>query len=362
MPPHFITIPTADAAFHHFVKRTLARESSDTPAALERRLRRTNPRVVVRERGLAAEAPSWYVYRDGSWREPDDDRWWADPAVPRVETTADGWIDVVNETARGLLALDGNEPRHFTDFVLPGGLDDAVALFDIVRATGTLDATVLLQPTTGDAIAIDTRVSLEGDRLVAVFRLADDVDAAPYRAARSEPPERLAYLPRTDVAFRLYAQRALERMPEPTAEGLAIRLRRLYPHARVDIEEGGWTIRRDRDSEDGELDSWWRGEGLPCVRYEGLALILGANESANTFFGRELVGHHWQEFVTAGSTEEVETMLGILAEVGAAESRFRMPHGDGTLLEFDSYTVVDGDEFTTVFRPTTYGLRPPSER
>ena len=44
-------------------------------------------------------------------------------------------------------------------------------------------------------------------------------------------------------------------------------------------------------------------------------------------------------------------MLAILAEVGAAESRFRMPRGDGTLLEFDSYTVADGEELETVFRP-----------
>jgi len=28
-----------------------------------------------------------------------------------------------------------------------------------------------------------------------------------------------------------------------------------------------------------------------------------------------------------------------------------MPRGDGSLLEFDSYTVVTGDELTTVFRP-----------
>jgi hypothetical protein len=64
-----------------------------------------------------------------------------------------------------------------------------------------------------------------------------------------------------------------------------------------------------------------------------------------------MVGHHWQEFVTAGSTDEVSIMLEILAEAGAAESRFRMPRGDGSLLEFDSYTVVDGAEFSTVFRP-----------
>ena len=69
----------------------------------------------------------------------------------------------------------------------------------------------MVQPTTGDALAVDVRVATQGERLVAVFRLADDVDAAPYKAARSEPPKRLEFVPRTDVPFRLYAERAIER-------------------------------------------------------------------------------------------------------------------------------------------------------
>ena len=43
-------------------------------------------------------------------------------------------------------------------------------------------------------------------------------------------------------------------------------------------------------------------------------------------------------------------MLAILAEVGAAESRFRLPMPNGSLLEFDSYTEVDGDEFVSAYR------------
>ena len=52
----------------------------------------------------------------------------------------------------------------------------------------------------------------------------------------------------------------------------------------------------------------------------------------------------------SGTTDEVAVMLEILAMVGAAESRFRMPRADGTLIEFDSYTTVDGDSYTTVMR------------
>ena len=55
--------------------------------------------------------------------------------------------------------------------------------------------------------------------------------------------------------------------------------------------------------------------------------------------------------MTPGSTEQVSAMLAILAEAGHAESRFRMPRADGSLLEFDSYTEVDGEGFTAVMRP-----------
>ena len=352
MGPHLFTIPSTDEAFRKFVQRTIGQSEPGSPEDFERRLRRTYPRVLVRERGLAGEVPSWYVYRDGAWRAADDEPWWNDPAAPRVSVDAEGWIVSANATARGVLGVesDGGEPRHFTDFVVPGGLDDAMALFDIVRATGSLEATTVLQPTTGDAIAVDLRAAPHDAGVDAVFRLAQGIEV-PAGEPRGAVPERIDYSPPTDVAFRAYAERALARMPEPTPEGLALRLRRLYPHAQVEAGPDRWLARRDRAADGQVEDPWWLDESLPRVRYDGLALILEANDAAATFFGRSLAGHHWQEFVTAGSGDEVQIMLDILAEAGAAESRFRMPRGDGSLVEFDSYTVADGPEFTTVFRP-----------
>jgi hypothetical protein len=351
LAPQLITIPTADATFRHFVQRAHDRAGAESAAELEGRLRRTYPRVVVRERGLVGEPAAWYVYRDGAWRDPGRDTWWEDPSVPRVETSADGWIEKANPTASGLLGLESSEPRHFTDFVVSGNLEDAVVLFEIVRATGNLEATVVLQPATGDALPIDLRVTAEADRIVAVFRLAGDVEVGALATPRGERPERMEFVPATDVAFRSYAERAVARMPEPTGDGLALRLRRLYPHAQVEVRDDGWIVRRDRHSDGRPNDPWWLADGLPRVRYDAMALILDANEAATAFFGRPLAGHHWQEFVTAGSGDEVALMLDILAEAGAAESRFRMPRGDGTLIEFDSYTVVEDGEFSTVFRP-----------
>jgi len=352
MAANLFTIPSADAAFRKFVQRTYGKAHPGSPEVFERRLRLTYPRVLVRERGLAGEVPSWYVYRDGGWQAAAEVPWWDDASTPRVTIDADGWIVESNATARGLLGAESLavEPRHFTDFSAPGAADDAVELFDIARSTGGFEATVVLQPTSGDAIAVDLRAVPHRDGMSAAFRLARGIDVAP-GVARTAPPAHVEFAPRTDVAFRAYAERALAGMPEPTPNGLALRLRRLYPHAQVEVGPDGWIARRDRGTDGHVQEAWWTDERLPRVRYDTLALILEANEAATRFFEREMVGHHWQEFVTPGSTDEVGVMLEILAEAGAAESRFRMPRGDGSLVEFDSYTVAEGNEFTTVFRP-----------
>ncbi len=80
-------------------------------------------------------------------------------------------------------------------------------------------------------------------------------------------------------------------------------------------------------------------------------MIEEANEPAETLFGRQMAGHYWQEFVTATSSEQVETMLRLMLEVREATSRFRTPDASGRLIEFDSWTSVDGETFTTVMRP-----------
>ena len=345
--PALITIPTSDAAFREHV-HTLS--SAATPGELEARLRRVFPRVVVRERTISG-APGWYVYRDGAWSSSLTGEWWDDPRLPRVVVSGDGWVREANATARGLFGIDDDDPstHYFTDFVVPGTLDDAVNLFRIIGSGKVLDATILVRPTSGDVVALDVHARLVEDSIVAVVRLAGDVPAPPEPDVVGRPSS-VRFVPATDVAFRSYAQRALDRMPEATPGGLAIRLRRLYPHATVEQDGPDWVVRRDHRSTEGDGQGWWHESDLPRVRYDAEALILEANAAAESFFGQQMVGHYWQEFVTPGSTDQVGIMLDILAEVGAAESRFRMPRGDGQLLDFDSYTETQGEEFVTVFR------------
>jgi hypothetical protein len=318
---------------------------------LQDRLRRLFPRVVVRERMISGD-PAWYIYRDGAWGTALHGDWWDDQRMPRIVVTGEGWISEANAMARGLLGMDPVDAaaHHFTDFVAPGTLEDSLALFKIVGEGKTLDATIVLRPTTGDVIAVDLHSVRNGADIVGVFRLADDV-AIDLPTSTPSVSQEVQCIPARDAAFRAYVQRAMDRMPEPTPEGLALRLRRVYPHASVEVVGERWVARRDRSDTDSASQEWWRDTGLPRVRYDSEALILEANGAAEGFFGRPMAGHHWQEFVTPGSTEQVSVMLEILADVGAAESRFRMPHADGSMMEFDSYTEVHGEEYVTVFRP-----------
>ena len=349
--PQVVTIPSSDAAFRQHVELVRAERGLRGPDQLQRRLRRLFPRVIVRERALSGEPPSWYVYRDGGWQPSVMGPWWLSAGLPRVVVTPEGWITESNPTARSLLGIEPSDldGRHFTDFVAPGTLDDALALFGIIDEGQDLTATVLLRSTSGDIVAIDLHATRDGPVIVAQFRLADDVEIWPADAELAQPA--LECLPSTDDAFRGYAALALSRMPEPTPDLLALRLRRLYPHARVVTEGARWIASRDPEGWDGATAGWWSEPELPRVRYDAEALILEANQAAQVLLGSGLVGHHWQEFVIPGSTEQVSAMLAILAAVGAAESRFRMPGADGALVEFDSYTEVDGETFTTVMRP-----------
>jgi PAS domain-containing protein len=347
-----VTIPSSDRAFADHVNAVHARHPTTSASEFERRLRSLFPRVVVRERSLSGESASWYVYRDGAWRSQLAGPWWREPGLPRLVISEEGWVVEANRTARDLLGIPGldSPAHHLTDFVVPGALEQLTQLFDAAGRGSEIEATILLRPLSGDVIAIDLHAAMESGQIIAVFRLAADVDV-PSELPRLVERPKLTFVPAIDVAFRAYAERALDHMPEPTPSGLELRMRRLYPHSSAVAGADAWVVYRDREGNSGRETKWWLEPGAACVRYDAQALILDANEAATRMFGRELVGHHWQEFVTPGSTEQVTVMLAILAEAGAAESRFRMPKADGSLLEFDSYTEVAGDEFTTVFRP-----------
>ncbi len=351
-------IPASDVAFRRHVDALAARHVFASPSDLAARLRTLFPRVVVRSSEVSGQHNVWYVYRDGVWANPDAS-WWAEDHTPRVIVTTDGWIEEANAPARAILGLTAADemPRFFTDFAAPGTLQDATDLFAVVADGHELVVTTLLRPTSGEVIACDLRAWTEGERIVGAFRLADDIPAPP----PVDPiiAATLVCHPEADVLFARYAEEALARMPEPTQDGLTLRLRRLYPHAHVEVGEDAWGVYRDAPGAAEPTDHWWRAAGLPAVRYDGQGRIFEANDAAVGLLGTQLVGRHWQELVTAGTTEQVSAVLRLIADVGWAESRFRMPGGDGYFFEFDSYTEVAGETYLTIMRraqaPETVG-------
>jgi hypothetical protein len=58
--------PRSDAEFVRLAHERLD-AGAETAEALQGKLRERYPRVVVRERDLFGEAPTWYVYREGAW-------------------------------------------------------------------------------------------------------------------------------------------------------------------------------------------------------------------------------------------------------------------------------------------------------
>ena len=343
-------IPSNDSAFRRHVERLAARHSFETADELASRLRTLFPRVVVRASEVSGQENVWYVYRDGVWRSSADVRWWADERTPRVSVSLDGWIEEANAPARAILGLAPSDsmPRFFTDFVAPGTLQDATDLFSVVAAGHELSATTLVRPVSGEVIACDLRAWSADGRIYGAFRLADDIPVQ--TAPSSTTVIRLTCEPASDVLFGRYAEDALARMPEPTPDGLMLRLRRLYPHARVEADHETWSVFRDAAGIADATEEWWRTDGLPAVRYDGQGLIFEANDAAQALLGSELVGRYWQELVTPGTTDQVAAVLRLIAEVGWAVSRFRMPGPDGYLFEFNSYTEVSGDAFLTLMR------------
>lgn len=348
--PTLITVPSTDSAFRRQVEAVSRQSATLRPEQLELRLRRLFPRVLVRERALWGEPPAWYVYRDGRWMPENQGEWWTEPDLPRVVVSVDGWLEEINRPARGVLGLplDANEPRFFTDFVAPGALEDSQRLLGIIAAGNELNATVLLRSTGGEVIGIDLHAYRDGERLIGDFRLAEDVEPI---GAPAPPPLTVTSHPVSDVAFARYVELLISRMPEPGAEGLAIRLHRIYPHARVEQGDDQLVVFRDASGVQGPADGWWLDPALPKIVYDPAALIVDANDAAKRLLGSALVGHHWQEFTTPGSTDRVGDMLRIIMDAGVAISRFRMPSRDGSLVEFDSFTEYDGTHLTTVMRP-----------
>ena len=169
--------------------------------------------------------------------------------------------------------------------------------------------------------------------MVAYLRLTDPVTVT--EAFRRSSLDGSSASPESDAAFSSYAQLLLDRMPEPTmmgwcsACGGCTRTPRCSAEGDTWLARARWPQRLQRVDGARLADGWWTEPALPRVRFD----VPGTRsrtrtQSAETLFGRQMAGHYWQEFVTATSSEQVETMLQLMRKVRSGHSRFRIARRD----------------------------------
>ncbi|MEA2675858.1 MAG: hypothetical protein QOI92_3050 [Chloroflexota bacterium] len=351
MPPApaitLFTIPSSDLAFVELVRRIARRTPPTSPLALQSRLRAMYPQALVRTRGLAADDHTWYVYREGRWvdgRLPD---WWADESMPRLELDRDGFITAANAAAGVEL---GVEParishRHFTDFAVPGTLDDALLLGEILLEVGEAAGTIRHLRADGEVRIAEYRAIANAAGSTVVIRPVGASD--PSTVVGSSPT--LECAPAADQLFAVVAEGIAARIPEPTPEGLELRLRRSYPFAVVAaIEPAHWRVLRDPRI--GATVNW-DDPALPSTLALDTSLIVEANAAALRLLGDDLIGRHWHELALPSSLDQRLQMRDFYVAQGGAESTFRLVGGSGRLVDYDYRLRWQGDRFTTIMAP-----------
>src|SRR4029078_4348069 len=95
-----------------------------------------------------------------------------------------------------------------------------------------------------------------------------------------------------------------------------------YPHADIRDEGDTWIVGRDPSADDpAGRPEWWRDRSLPRVAFDRRGLITEANAEARALLGSPLVGHHWHELVTAGTSDAGDAVIDVLREGGWALCR-----------------------------------------
>ena len=341
-------MPSSDRAFAEFVRRIHAQLDAPSPDALQARLQAIYPNVLVRPRSLSSEDHTWYVYREGRWVDDRANDWWRDEAMPMLELDRDGFIATANAAAGEEFGVPPSRlvHRHFTDFALPGTLEDSLLIREILLSIGEAGGTIRHLRTDGEVrIAEYHAVATEAGSSV-TMRPIGPMDAA----LPSRPSVALETFPVADGLFAKVVDGIVVRIPEPTPQGLELRLRRSYPYASVDgTEPERWRVSRDPRVDPAPVD--WEDPSLARTVALDTSLIVEANEAALDLLGRDLVGRHWHELALPSSLDQRLQMRDYYVANGGAESTFRLLGPSGELVDYDYRLTWAGDHFVTIMSP-----------
>ena len=348
--PSLFVVPSADRAFSEFVRRVSAQLGPASPSALQARLQTLYPNVLVRPRALSHDDHTWYVYREGRWVDGSVPDWWHDESMPRMDVDREGFIAAANAAAGEAFGIAPNRlvHRHFTDFAVPGTVADMTLMREIMLSVGEAGGTFKHLRADGEVRVAEYRsVATESGSTVAIRPIGPMDVATP-----SRPPVDVETRPAEDGLFANVVDGIVARMPEPTPEGLQLRLRRTYPYASVDgANPACWRINRDPRAAPTPVD--WQDPNLARTVALDTSLIVEANEAALQLLGHDLVGRHWQELALPSSLDQRLQMRDYYVANGGAESTFRLVGVNGELIDYDYRLSWQGDRFITIMSPFT---------
>ncbi len=306
------------------------------------------PRVLVRPRGLSSEDHIWYVYREGHWVDGSVPDWFTDEAMGRLDLDADGFIAAANAAAGDEFGLVPSRliHRHFTDFAVPGTLEDTILMLEIMATVGEAGGTVRHLGGDGEVRIAEFRATANTSGSTIVIRpVGPSADASATR-----PSVALACAPVADGLFAVVVEGIVSRIPEPTPEGLELRLRRSYPYATVDGSDPAcWHVARDPRL-DPEPVNWEDPRLLRTVALD-TSLIVEANQPALELLGGDLVGRHWHELASPSNLDQRLQMRDYYVANGGAQSTFRLIGASGEMVDYDYKLSWQGDRFVTVMSP-----------
>ena len=173
-PVRIVTFPSGDAAFRAHVETVvvklggrLAHSSIDT-GLVAAQVRAAYPGVTIVARNPFAEVypdgtATWYAYRDGRARVPDNGEWWSghDPSLPRLEIDATGTYVAANAAAADLVGRPigeivgsriGRFTRHEPD------PEPGMRAFDVLARDGALESTAVVVRADGTELPVEYRI------------------------------------------------------------------------------------------------------------------------------------------------------------------------------------------------------------
>jgi PAS domain-containing protein len=161
-----LCFPPHDEVFARLATQHLASLAMPDPDVLRTRLQATYPDAVVRRREALASlghGEAWYAYRDGHYSPfTDDQPWWDDPEVARLEIDDEGRYLDASPAALELIGVDeaGLRSLRSGDLTDPATRPTVPWVWQLLQDVGELHSTSMLVRPDGGRVAVEYRMIL----------------------------------------------------------------------------------------------------------------------------------------------------------------------------------------------------------